>query len=171
MRRDIGFAYLAYGYDLGGQKHGWRVQEADEKNRLAAEWYEADHGEDDDFLVQAEWRLLEKLAGLDVKGMWSVREPFIAQLYPDGLFIDEAMQEILGLAIIQYGSEAQPSYALTARSSCAIEQTPAVVEPAALAAEGADLERSDRRLADAMTALDLTPLQERPRWLLLACWG
>lgn len=57
-------ALLAYGYDLGGDANGWKVQETDEYGGLAVDWYDDETG---DFREDVEAVLTRALPGHGLK--------------------------------------------------------------------------------------------------------
>ncbi|ATY17139.1 hypothetical protein CU254_41930 (plasmid) [Amycolatopsis sp. AA4] len=157
---DTASATLAYGYDLGGGEDGWKVEQAEDYEQPKVPWYDPeteDEDEDEDIIEAAERRLLATLGGFTETDRH-------ADGYRDR---KKAAEKSLGVEFVMHGDRYSTCYALatTTIDVQAGDATP--VNPAELS-DPADLTRRDRRLADALGALGLTPLEDRPRWLLLA---
>ncbi|SFQ31866.1 hypothetical protein [Amycolatopsis rubida] len=136
------------------------MKQIDENKRLTAHWYDGCDDDEIGFALQADRHLLTQLTDLEEIGCWSVGE----------LFLDEAVDRHLGVAITLYGDSANRSYILAAKVSYALKPNPEPVDPAALA-DRADLDPRHRQLAAALDALGLTPLQDRPQWLIAHYYG
>ncbi|SFQ31834.1 hypothetical protein [Amycolatopsis rubida] len=157
---DIAKATLAYGYDLGGDEPGWKVvQTDDDYDQPKVPWHDPET-EDEAFMEAAERRLLATLGGFTETDRH-------ADGYRDR---KKTAKKSLGVEFVMHGDRDFDCYALatTTIDVQAGDATP--VNPAELS-DPADLAQRDRRLADALDALGLTPLQDRPRWLLLAYGG
>lgn len=152
-------AKLIYGYDLGGDNNGWKIQQADEYGCLdtdAIDWIT-----DDDFYFAgaAEERLLASIGFTDTN--WRA----------DGYHgrLSEA-KERLGLDIVFYSHHDNSMHALAAH---VIEQgwsEGLVLDLPALAALP-EANGWDAKLAAAIEALGMTPTQTRPGWILCAEYG
>ena len=141
---------LAYGYDLGCSEE-WKVREATgEYGELVLPWYteeddEGEGGEGGDFPDAAQ-KTLRAAGGFTGDGYDGRREA----------------DERTGVTIETYCSDGYPMYVLSAKTLEAgrgdiIDATESL---------GADRSAWDERLAWALKALGLTPVQEKPAWLL-----
>lgn len=151
-------AILAYGYNLGADEDGWKLQEAGEYGEPPAlPWYDPER---DDFVEAAERRLLAEVAGF-TETDWRV----------EGYFTREREAKArLGVEIEAYCSDSCPMYVLAAHVTTVHRGWIEHVDPNDLAqrpvAEGWDVS-----LRAAVTALGITPVQPEPRWLLCSYWG
>ncbi|ATY17133.1 hypothetical protein CU254_41900 (plasmid) [Amycolatopsis sp. AA4] len=153
---DTADAILAYGYDLGGDERGWKVEETDDHGHPAIAWHDID-GDKDNFVEEATGRLLAALAGFTETDQH-------ADGYHDRR---KAAEKSLDVHIVRHGDPNDTSYAL-ATSSVSVEEGDSMpLNPAELF-DPADLELRNRRLAAALAALGITPRQDRPQWLVLA---
>ena len=157
---------LAYGYDLGGEE-GFKVREVGEYGDLAVSWWcpdpdaeESDDDEPRDFQAAAKRRLL------DASGFTETYEDG-----RDGYFGREgAAEEALGVELESYCSDRYPMFVLAAkvltanRGDCDVLDIAALGDPAALAA-------FDEKLSAALAALGVTPVQDKPAWLLCSYRG
>ncbi|EMF31117.1 hypothetical protein H114_00772 [Streptomyces gancidicus BKS 13-15] len=162
-------ALLVYGYDLGGDdaEDGWKVQQVDQYGGLLEQpWYnpdpdeDADDEDDTDFVSCAEAQLIREVAGFretypaagDTAGYWERRR---------------AARQRVGVTVRTYCSDGTPMYVLAAhviRVSRGYVQT---IDPRDLTERPAR-ENWDTKLAAALDALGLTPVQDAPRWLLVS---
>lgn len=141
---------LVYGYDLGCSDE-WKVREVSgEYGELAAPWYEDDGG---DFASAAQAALRVAVGFTET---WETRTG-------DGYFTREReADQRVGVEIETYCSDSYPMYVL-----CAAKLTAARGEIIDTTEKlSADRSAWDERLAWAFKALGLTPLQEKPAWLL-----
>lgn len=160
-------AILAYGYDLGGDEEGWKIREAGEYGELPDElpeglaWYNPDS--DDDFTTQAEERLLAQIGGFTEKWAPGGRE--------SGYFDrKKAAEEQVGVEFESYCSGEFPMYVLAAHVITVYRGHSQLIDPAALANDPAT-QGWDEKLTAAITALGMTPKQEKPGWVLVSYWG
>ncbi|MER7213170.1 hypothetical protein ABT340_39420 [Streptosporangium sp. NPDC000239] len=153
-------ATLAYGYALGGAD-GWDLVEVDEYDGIdpaKVTWYDEDS--EDDFMGQAEKRLLATLLGF-TETDWRV----------DGYFAREReAKSSLGVKFYGHGYDAGQMYALVTKTITVKWGESKVLDLPTLMAEPAERGWDDK-LAAALTALGITPKQERPGWLLCAYYG
>ncbi|MEU0236805.1 hypothetical protein ABZ234_03875 [Nocardiopsis sp. NPDC006198] len=148
-------AILAYGYDFGNGED-WLVREVSEYGDLAVDWYDSE-AEDLDFVEAVEAKLLAA-AGF-TEADWQV----------DGYF--ERKRDALatfGVEVVSHCSIDYPMYILAAHSTTARRGAPEAVDLADMSALQED---ADARLARALEALGLTPMQDKPAWLLASDWG
>lgn len=154
---------LVYGFDLGSNESEWKVREVGEYGALAVPWFdETDEDSEpaDDFETLAVRRLL------DASGF--------TETYEDGregyFGREREAQEALGVEFESYCSGDYPMFVLAAkvltayRGDCDVLDLAALSDPATLAAY-------DEKLTAALAALGLTPVQEKPAWLLCSYWG
>ncbi|MEH0579035.1 hypothetical protein QBA54_32200 [Streptomyces sp. B21-108] len=155
-------AILVYGYDLGGADEGWKVQEVDEYGYLLpTSWHEPTDDEDgDDIGTAVEKQLLATVGeftetwtrGARETGYWERRR--------------EAQKRI-GVTLETYCSHSVPAYALAAHATTVHRGDVEYIDPQDLLWKP-PTEKWDARLARALEALGLTPVQERPRWFLVS---
>jgi hypothetical protein len=152
-------AILAYGYDLGGDEGGWKVAGAGEYGELDLPWLD-DEAEDYAFGEAAMDRILAA-AGF-------TETDYRAEGYYDRKHAAEARA---GVEIETYCSGDYPMYLLAAKVHTVARGF--IKDAAALLAEAdeATLREWDAKLAGAVAALGMTPVQERPTWLLCSYWG
>lgn len=154
-------AILAYGYDLGGDDE-WKVQEVDEYGGLLdVGWVpDPETGEDFDLIGLAERQLLGA-AGF-------------TETYEDGrkdyFARENAAKAALGVEFAFYCSDESPMHILAAKVHTVARGY--VGDAAALIdADAATRQEWDAKLASALHALGWTPVQEKPKWLLVSYWG
>ncbi|MEU5608421.1 hypothetical protein AB0H03_06635 [Streptomyces sparsogenes] len=154
-------AVLAYGYDLGGSDE-WKIRESGEYGELPnLAWYDPENEDGDDFLEAAERRLLAEIAGFTET--WSGEN--------EGYFEREReAKDRLGVKFDIYCSGEYPMYLLAAHVTTVWRGDIQVIDPARLAADPAE-HGWDDKLQAALTALGITPTQDRARWLLCSYWG
>jgi len=157
-------AILAYGYDLGGGDE-WKVREVDEYGGLLpgpAGWVPDPETEEDyDLIELAERRLL------DVSGFTETYEDG-----RDGYFGREReAKEALGVEFETYCSDEYPMFVLAAKVHTVRRGYVADVGEFIAAADEATRQEWDAKLASAVAALGVTPVQEKPKWLLVSYWG
>lgn len=149
-------AHLVYGYDLGGPEE-WRIREKDEYgDPTGLDWYDPED-DDDDFAGSVAVRLRDRLAGFTER--WTPGD--------DESYFDrkQAAQARVGVDVVTHCSSDFPSYALITHKITAYRGQVTPVEHVEDQAEEA---AANQRLAAALQALGLTPVQDAPRWLLLA---
>lgn len=148
-------ARLVYGYALGGDAdgEGWLIGEAGEYGEWEPDWI----GEDD-IISAAEKRLMASVG-------------FTETDYKADGYFDRAREAKaqLGVEFVSHGGE-YSCWALAAWKVTVEWGEVAMVDLAALMSERVDGDW-DAKLAHAITALGVTPKQERPAWLLLAAYG
>ena len=157
-------AILAYGYDLGGGDE-WQVRELDEYGGLipgTGGWVpdpEAEEGYD--LIGLAERHLL------DASGFTETYEDG-----REGYFGRElAAKEALGVEFETYCSDEYPMYVLAAKVHTVARGYVGDVEAFLAAADDATRQEWDAKLASAVAALGVTPVQDKPKWLLVSWWG
>jgi hypothetical protein len=147
---------LAYGYDLGGGSQEWKVAEITGDNQSTLDWFLVDE-DADDFRDQAEACLVDRL------GDFTDTDPAAQDYYQN---YARALVDV-GITVDTHGDDDDPSYVLAAHLSSASSTLPQELSLDRLE-QRRTTEDWDGKLADALTALGLTPAQDRPRWLLLA---
>jgi hypothetical protein len=153
-------AILAYGYDLGGDEDGWKVREAARYGELDLDWLDEEDEDSDGFGEQAMARI--RAAAGFTETDWQ------AEGYFDRKHEAEAAA---GVEIETYCSDEAPMYLLAATVHTVARGY--IKDAAALIAAADDATRRewDAKLAAAVAALGLTPVQEQPSWLLCSYWG
>lgn len=152
-------AVLLYGYDLGG-RDDWRLRGLGQYGEMPSlDWFDED---DDtvDFARAAEERLLETVSGF--------HEAPTPEAWQDG-YADrrKAAQRLVGVKVETYRSDAAPAYALAAHATVVHRGDVETIDPVDLA-ERPLLMNWDPRLAAALDALGLEPVQQAPAWLLVS---
>lgn len=139
---------------------GWHFAEYDEDQyRITLPWYR-EGDEEDSFFEQAEERLLAEI-GHFTETDWQA----------DGYFERKhAAEERIGVTFESYGSYDYGGRILAVYETSVNWGCSGVLDLAALAAQPAT-EGWDDKLAAAISALGITPKQERPGWLLCAMYG
>ncbi|MEV0382356.1 hypothetical protein [Nonomuraea sp. NPDC050643] len=157
-------AFLAYGYDLGSGE-SWKFRETDEYGYLDSAKF-AWHDDDDDapdFIDQAGRRLLAEIAGFtETWETWSEEGNFYAA--------ERAAKERLGVVFETYSYGEYPMHVLAAKVIDVDDGTALVVDLAELVAHP-DRPKWDAALFDAVKTLGITPVQEKPSWLLCAYYS
>ncbi|WP_042400073.1 hypothetical protein [Streptacidiphilus carbonis] len=152
-------AKLIYGYRLRADEDGWQVKEIHPKDSdlwgLNLDWL----GEDDEFQDKAEERLMAAV-GYE-EGDFDADPDAWRQRRRDA-------EARIGVEF-EHGGYQFGDLFLSAKKHSAYLGELTVIDPAVLAAE-ANAE-ADERLRAALAVLGLTPLEERPAWLLTACRG
>jgi hypothetical protein len=149
---------LAYGYDLGGGE-GWKLQDCGEYGELPElPWFNEDS--DDDFQSAAERRLLAELADF-TETDWQV----------DGYHARQRDAKArLGVEFDTYCSGEYPEFLLATKVITVYRGDVKHIDMAALTVEP-KMNGWDEKLRAALTALGITPVQDKPRWLLASYWG
>ncbi len=154
-------AILAYGYDLGGEEDEWKVREAGRYGELELDWLDDEAEDYDGFGVAAMDRILAASG--------------FTETYEDGRkgFFDRKheAEKLTGVEIEYYCSNEAPMYLLAAKVHTVAR---VYIKDAAALMAGADeatLREWDAKLASAVAALGMTPVQEKPAWLLCSYWG
>lgn len=148
-------AILAYGYDLGSDENDeWSVREVDEYGSLKVPWFDLDVEEDLDFSEAITDQLLA-VAGFTEEDDGS------ASYYERR----EAALDSLGVQVISHCSDTVPMYVLAAASLEASRGNPQDAT-ALLAADEVTRREWDERLAAVLAGLGLTPVADKPVWLL-----
>jgi hypothetical protein len=159
---------LAYGYDLGSEEK-WLVREAQEEpgneyGYLKTSWYDAeaeeetedDADDDEDLIDRMRRRLYDSIPGLPpVESGWDCEDP---------------VKEHLGVWFEEYCSGEYPMWILATHETTVYRGDTEVIDMVALV-EAPALGGWDAKLAHALSVLELTPLQEKPEWLLASYWG
>jgi hypothetical protein len=155
-------AILAYGYDLGGDSSEWKVEGAGEYGELPdLDWYDPDDEDGDGFETVAITRLLASVA--DFTEEW---EPD-AEGYFDRQREAEAR---VGVEVRTHCSGDYPGFILATKVITVYRGDVEQIDPAWMATAPGEGDW-DAKLAAAIEALGITPLQEQPRWLLCSYWG
>lgn len=156
-------AMLMYGYHLGSDEQ-WEIQEVDEYGSIdygRIEWL-ADvdtEVEEIDFREMVEERLLASVGFTETD--WR------AEGYYDR---KKAAEARLGVTLEDHCSGECPMWVLSACTITAYRGDMKSISFTELAERVMD-EGMDAKLAAAVTALGMTPKQERPAWLLCSYWG
>lgn len=157
---------LAYGYDLGGKDHGWKVAEVDEYGQWEPDWLgndlDDDQGDDQggyDLISAAETRLMASVGFTEI------------DCGADGFFQRRrAAATRLGVEFESHCSHEYPLWLLSAHTITARRGEAMSVDFVELDRLRVDC-RWDAKLAVALDALGITPNQERPGWILVSYWG
>lgn len=151
---------LAYGYDLGGGE-GWKLQGCGEYDELPElPWFNEENEDGNDFQSAAERHLLAELADF-TETDWQV----------DGYFARERDAKArLGVEFDTYCSGEYPEFLLAAKVITVYRGDVKHIDMAELA-DAPEMNGWDERLRTALTALGITPTQERAQWLLCSYWG
>lgn len=143
---------LRYGVDLGSSE-AWRFAEVDHIGAPTLEWFDPSGRDDEDFAAQAH-RVLLADSGIELgRADW-------------GDLQDVALAR-LGVEVDRYGWRHGPGFVLATYAVTSYYDDPGELDLT-------DLERRrvadgwDRRLANALGRLGITPTVARPRWLLTA---
>lgn len=152
-------AVLAYGYNLGGADAGWAFREVGEYGEAALDWYDPEAEDDEGFASAAAARLL---ASVGFTEKWGDN--------PDGNYFERerAAAKSLGVELESYCHGEYPMYVLAAKVITVYRGGAEILDPAELAKIPPEW---NERLAAAVTALGITPTQERPAWVLVSYWG
>lgn len=155
-------AKLVYGYDLGTLED-FKAAERSEYGSPELPWFNEDEtdedGEEADFGTAVE-NLLYAAAGFTEK--WSRDN--------DGYFDrKKAAEERIGVDLDHSGSHEYPGFILYARGSKrSVEWSDTMALDLDVLAATYDW---DTKLAAALTALGITPTQDRPKWLVFPSYG
>ncbi|WP_328344653.1 hypothetical protein [Micromonospora sp. NBC_00421] len=152
-------AILTYGYNLGNDDE-WKLEGAGEYGGYdftAHDWYSEDGGTD---LVESiETKLLAAHGFTETD--WQV----------DGFYQRQTeAKAAMGVEVVTHCSGDYPMYVLAAKKITASRGDCEVVDFDALTRETVE-GGYDEKLRAALTALGLTPTQDRARWLLCSYWG
>jgi hypothetical protein len=146
---------LVYGYDLGGSAE-WKIRETGEYGEPNLPWY----GDEDDFGTVAMRRLRAEVAGFTET--WETRTG-------DGYHTREReADKSLGVDLEFYCSHDYPMHILGAAKICVDQGYTHLLDFDDLRQRQ---EGCDEKLQRAITALGVTPLQDRPGWLLASIYG
>lgn len=153
---------LVYGYALGGPEEGWKIDGLAKWGSLITPWYRC---EDDDFATLADRQLL--IAHGFTEGYPEEYTPGAVDAY---YARRKAAERAIGVEVSSCGGNEYPGFLLrTYRVSAEWSETVVIDWPALEARRVA--EDWDGKLAAALTALGLKPLQDRPQWLLTSAYG
>lgn len=151
-------AKLAYGYDLGGPDE-WRLRNTDQDGMLPPlVWYDGE--QDADFIMAAERQLLAAVAGFTETWTKESRNNGYVERLNDA-------KKRLGVVIEEHCSDSSPAYLLAAHVTTVHRGQVEHIDPRDLA-ERPMLMNWDDKLARAVHALGLVPVQPEPRWLLVS---
>jgi hypothetical protein len=153
---------LVYGYHLGGGDSEWELEGLGEYGELPAlPWYDPEDEDSTDFQEAAERRLLAELA--DFTETWETGG--------EGYYGREREAKArLGVEFETHCSGSFPMYLLIAKGITAYRGDVEAIDFTALTAEVQEKD-ADAKLRAALTALGITPKQEKPGWLLCSYWG
>jgi hypothetical protein len=141
-------AILVYGYDLGSSEDGWKVEPNEE---LEAEGY---------YDTETAADALRASVGFTEQD-WRA----------DGYFERKnAADAKVGVALKRYCHSDFPMYVLAAETITVYRGDCKTLDFTALAGQ-VQAKGWDAKLARALEALGLTPLQKKPEWLLVSYWG
>lgn len=151
-------AILAYGYNLSNGD-GWAFRETGEYGEPKLDWYDDETEDGDDFATAAEARLLASIGftekwGDNLDGNFWQRE--------------KDAKARLGVELESYCHVEHPMYVLATKVITVYRGDAKTLNPAELAAAPPEW---DERLGAAVAALGITPVQERPAWILVSYWG
>ncbi|MEV2239589.1 hypothetical protein [Micromonospora sp. NPDC049891] len=150
-------AMLVYGYDLGSDDE-WKLEGAGKYGEY--DWEAHDwHNEDEGFAESAEVKLLAAHGFTETD--WQV----------DGFYQRQReAKAAMGVEVVTHCSGEYPMYVLAAKEIVAHRGDAKVLDLDALNREAVE-GGYDEKLRAALTALGLTPKQDRARWLLCSYWG
>lgn len=170
-------AILGYGYDLGPRCEA--IREIDGNGKLTLSWLPSafvNHVDEEGecaLVTAAQHRLLEPPAnyGLEQAKWWRIA----MEEHVGWIGLDDAVEEFNGVAFVRWGRVPDaPRWALLSHQVTASVREGRPVDLADLGrrqTEGGPLKRErplDEPLAEALKALEFTPRQESPSWLLLS---
>jgi len=156
---------LVYGYDLGGgEDDGWKVREAGEYGELRVPWLPDPDTEEatEDLDIPDEMKRCLLIASGFTETYEDGREGYFGR--------ESEAEAALGIELESYCSGEYPMYILAAkvltahRGDCDVLDLAALSDPATLAAY-------DQKLNAALAVLGITPVQDKPAWLLCSYWG
>lgn len=150
---------FVYGFDLGGDETGWKVQGAGEYGQWTPSWL---NSEDDDegrenIETAIEDRLVVTLGGF-TETDWRTEGHFDRR---------RAAQAAMGVELRRYSSSDYPLFFLAAFAEASYDD-PEVLDPAQLLTRCV-MEDWDGKLLAACEALGIVPLQEKPQWFVSSC--
>ncbi len=150
-------ALIVYGYGLGGDDHGWRVQEAGEHGELRTSWYDPC----EDSFEEAALQELRATALPPLDDTATLDERRAHRRKTD---------EKLGVELTYHGHLEYPQTLLIAQGSeYRVGQGEAkIITPQMLLTV---TDTWDRKLERALHMLGLTPMQQQPQWLLCTQYG
>jgi hypothetical protein len=150
-------ALLCYGYVLGGSQRGWEVEEVNSYGQLTLPWMPSRDDEEwwDDFDGDPTGVLMKRIVshagGQEDWSYTQIRE----------------LKETLGVAFSSYGyGDVEENWILRTAEITTPCSTPKLLEIGGLVLPGHDL-----LLRNAVTMLEMTPLQKKPAWILAASYG
>lgn len=157
---------IAYGYDLGGDE-GWKLQGLGEYGELPdLPWYNPENEDDEGFQSAAETRLLAEIAE------FTEEYPYDEPKETRSAYFERERQAKarIGIKFDTYCSGDYPMFLLATKvitvrrgSVEEIDMTELAVAP--------EMNGWDEKLQAAVTALGITPIQDKPKWLLASYWG
>lgn len=139
-------AILAYGYDLGGDGQGWKIEGLDEYREPSFDWYDEDNERFEDAML----RRLAKANGVAVRD--------------DGYVNEDALAAIAGVSFVMYQHADYTSYFLAAFEHTVSMGTSERID---------DFEvpnGTDEKLRAAVEAIGIVPT-EAPGWYLAPFMG
>jgi hypothetical protein len=148
---------FAYGFNLGGDEGGWKVEGAGEWGNWEPTWYDPD-GEDS-LTEVIERRLLASVGFTETD--WQA----------EGYFKRKKDAEAkLGVSLVRHCSSEYTMYILAACEITASRGDVKTVDFSVLdqQRQGEDW---DAKLRQALNALGIVPSQAEPAWLLVSYWG
>jgi len=155
---------LVYGYDLGCEED-WKVRERGEYGEPVpgtGGWVPDPEAEEGYDLIEQAMSHLLAASGF-------------TETYEDGrdgyFGREDAAKAALGVEFETYCSGEYPMYVLAACVVTAGRGDVVDAGAAIAAADDATRQEWDAKLAAALQVLGLTPVQDKPRWLLCSYWG
>ncbi|MCG5464298.1 hypothetical protein MED01_002464 [Micromonospora sp. MED01] len=154
-------AILAYGYDLGSDDE-WKLEGSGEYGEYdfnTHDWYSEDEDGYTDFVESVEAKLLAAHGFTETD--WQV----------DGFYRrQKEAKAAMGVEVVTHCSGESPMYVLAVKEITAYRGDCKVLDFDSLNREATE-GGYDEKLRAALSALGLTPKQDRAQWLLCSYWG
>jgi hypothetical protein len=160
---------LAYGYDFGSEE-AFQLREAQESDTnpygfFKTDWYDAETADDEDLDGDDEERSV--IALLAMRLYEAIPGAPAVEYASD---CEDPVKAHYGVWFESYCSGEYPMYILATSVTTVDRGDTQLIDPFALGRQPVD-EGWDGKLAEALRVLGVTPLQERPGWLLASYWG
>lgn len=139
-------AILAYGYDLGGDDAGWKLEGLNRHGEFKSDWYDADRD-----LAEAMIHRLAVAHG-------------VASADPDSYINESELKEVSGVEFVTYQHHEFSAYVLATTDVTAHRGESKRIESLDVP------EGSDEKLRAAVEAIGIKPT-EGPGWFLVSYWG